>query len=291
MDRWSVVDAIGRSTALTTEQQVQRFGQSGAQLLHTLLEMRQEAAENSTPPMLPLGFLALASSILLFAIGYGTVAFDPFGGWFLLVTGAAAAVWTRLGMENRARAQKDVESRWRNRCGTVEGLISTTVADVNNLPATLSVFFAAQGVGTSQPVYNQSVTRYGLIKTLPLLAAAGIATPEVRQRLNLLLSNMDPELARAALKALAGIGDRTSLPHVERLASPSNIFTRADPALISAAQECLKRLRARLAPEEQAARLLRPSDGPGSESLLRPASSAAHAPEALLRPTSHSGEH
>jgi hypothetical protein len=284
MDRWFVIDEAVKSSSLLREELSERLGvPEGPRLLRVLLEMHAEARDLSREPLLEPGCSAYIAWIGAALFGVLWTVSNPIVGVWVVAFGIGGLVRHVRSHEKRMADLRLERSRWSVRCRTLEGLISEMMAQRAYLPAAVDTLMEAMQTVTVTYDFGRHCARVGLLHSLPMVDATNGDVPRITLlKLNALLSHSDPALTLAALVAVAEVGDESSLKHMEKLASPG-VFTRFDPAVIPAAQSALEKLRARLGPAQEAARLLRPSDGPGDDNLLRPAACAAHAPEALLR--------
>lgn len=82
------------------------------------------------------------------------------------------------------------------------------------------------------------------------------------------LEGEDVEVACAVLELIARDEDQTARPHIRRLLARLLPHDNASPLALKA-QECLRALHA--AAGDAGAKLLRPSEAPADEALLRPA--------------------
>ena len=150
---------------------------------------------------------------------------------------------------------------------------------INAVPALLEMLFAPGTPQHRQPIYA------ALLPLLPLLRPenASLLNHIHRRMLNRMLrlgtayvvdNNMGNSMRFAILKALAQVGDATSLATVERLAN-ATARTPERETLKQAAIECLPMLKANLSTVQSTQTLLRASNAP------------AATPDTLLRPTEH----
>ncbi len=93
----------------------------------------------------------------------------------------------------------------------------------------------------------------------------------------------------AVLRATARIGDAEALPHVWRIASGTPT-SPSEERIRATALDCLNVLEERVKRMRQGRALLRPSDEPAADTLLRAAGQAESAPRHLLRPADGSSE-
>ncbi len=140
----------------------------------------------------------------------------------------------------------------------------------------------------SYPASTAEAAAAALTRLLPKLHAsdAHLLTDPQRDALLCLLRGKDEILVEAILRSLQQIGDERFVPAVEELAAGKRAGRR-DRVTREAAQACLPALRERVRQEQAASLLLRPAGAPDG-TLLRPASGAAPADEALLLRASES---
>lgn len=129
---------------------------------------------------------------------------------------------------------------------------------------------------------------------LPKLKAsdAGLLNDRQRAALNAQLKFSNAQsiagsrLQIEILKALQQVGDSSSLPYVERLATSRPIM-KTERDVVEAANECLPALHERKHQNDSIRMLLRPSSAFDiePESLLRPSTSQDTSPEELVRPS------
>lgn len=137
--------------------------------------------------------------------------------------------------------------------------------------------------------YNDKVrveSRKALIELLPKVTGQDISYIDatVRAHMHQALLNQPPSLVLPLLKALEIIGDGRDIEPVQRLARYRMGMAAKSVGVRKAANELLPILRERAEEERVSGKLLRPSDRPEEEGLLRPASTGAEGEaETLLR--------